>query len=406
MADASPAKWHLAHTTWFFETFLVLGAVKSRSPFHPQYPFLFNSYYEGVGPRWARAQRGLLTRPGLAEVLHWREAVDAAVADDLHAGRYDTAALALLALGIAHEEQHQELMLTDLLALFALNPLRPVVAELPRPTTFAATADPSSAIEAWTHSAGGIVEIGAASPVEAVARAGSDPQADFSFDCEQPRHRVLLAPHRLAHRLVSNREWQDFIADGAYENPLLWKSDGWNQRCTQDWCSPLYWEHDPNSPCGWSAMTLHGLRELDPAAPVVHVSWYEADAFATWAGKRLPTEGEWENAAQSQDPTAVEQGHYADSGIWTPFAAAAQTGFSQLFGSVWEWTASPYSPYPGFRPAAGAVGEYNGKFMTGQYVLRGGSCLSPAHHLRASYRNFFHPDKRWQASGIRLADDE
>ncbi len=392
MPDASPAKWHLAHTTWFFETFLLRQVDPGREPFNAAYPLLFNSYYEAAGPRWSRPQRGLLTRPDLSEVLRWREQVDALVQADLQGGRYGPDQLAMLALGLAHEQQHQELMLTDLLHLFALNPLRPVVRASNGAATIArAASEPPS----WSSFDGGIVEIGAR-PADV---------AGFSFDCEGPRHAVLLAPFKLAHRPVSNAEWLAFMADGGYGNPLLWKSDGWAACCEHGWQAPLYWERSTDSACGWRAMTLHGMREIDAQAPVAHISWYEADAYATWAGKRLPLEAEWEHAAQAHETADAPHAQWADAGVWVPRAAAPDAGLAQLFGTVWEWTASAYSPYPGFRPAPGAVGEYNGKFMTGQYVLRGGSCLTPAGHVRASYRNFFHPDKRWQSAGLRLADD-
>lgn len=392
MPDASPAKWHLAHTTWFFETFLLRPVDGSRTPFNAAYPLLFNSYYEAAGPRWSRPQRGLLTRPSLSEVLQWREHVDALVQADLQAGRYNAEQLAMLSLGLAHEQQHQELMLTDLLHLFALNPLRPVVRPLASPAT---SAGQSVEPHAWSSFEGGIVEIGAR----------ADDAEGFSFDCEGPRHAVLLRPFKLAHRPISNAEWLAFMADGGYRNPLLWKSDGWAACCEQGWQAPLYWEPSPDSVSGWRAMSLHGLREIDAQAPVAHISWYEADAYASWAGKRLPLEAEWEHVAQAHELDEMACAQWADAGVWVPQPAAPTTGLMQLFGTVWEWTASTYSPYPGFRPAPGAVGEYNGKFMTGQYVLRGGSCLTPAGHVRASYRNFFHPDKRWQSAGLRLADD-
>lgn len=390
MPDASPAKWHLAHTTWFFETFLLHAFSAERRPFHAGYPPLFNSYYEGAGPRWPRPQRGLLTRPDLIEVLRWRRHVDDAVQADLRAGRYDAPLLQTLELGLAHEEQHQELMLTDLLHLFALNPLHPVVRAAPAHSAAPASAAPS---DTWSTFAGGIVDVGT-----------THGQGRFSFDCEGPRHPVLLAPFQIAHGLVTNADWLAFMADGGYAQPLLWKADGWAARSEHDWQAPLYWQRADDAAGGWRAMTLHGLQPVSPHAPVTHVSWFEADAYAMWAGKRLPLEAEWEHAA-AQATEEIATGHWADGDLWTPQPAPAGPGPRQMFGTAWEWTASTYSPYPGFRAAAGTVGEYNGKFMTGQYVLRGGSCLTPAGHVRASYRNFFQPDKRWQMAGLRLAQD-
>ncbi|TAL16630.1 MAG: ergothioneine biosynthesis protein EgtB [Aquabacterium sp.] len=386
MPDASPAKWHLAHTTWFFETFLLRAADPAHPLFDERYPRLFNSYYESLGPRHPRPQRGLLTRPALPEVIAYRESIDRAVQALLAAGRLDAAGLETLALGLAHEEQHQELLLSDLLHLFAQNPLRPALAPaLPAPDTHYTNGD--LPVTGWERHDEAIVEIGA----------GTE---GFAFDCERPRHRVLVPAFALARRPVSNGEWMAFIEDRGYANPLLWRADGWDDCCAQRWAAPLYWERSDDE--GWQAMTLHGMRPVDPLAPVAHVSWYEADAYATWAGKRLPTEFEWERAAAGRPV----EGHFADHPQRTPQAMRADDGeLQQLYGGVWEWTASAYSPYPGFRAAPGAVGEYNGKFMAGQYVLRGGSCFTPPTHLRASYRNFFHPDKRWQASGLRLAED-
>ena len=356
MPDASPAKWHLAHTTWFFETFVLTPHVPGYRVFDPAYGFLFNSYYEAAGLRLRRDRRGLLTRPALAEVLAWRAHVDAALEralDDL-----PDAARALITLGCHHEQQHQELLLTDLLHLFSENPLAPVYAEdAPFP---AADADAHD----WLAHPGGIVSIG---------HAGDG----FAFDCETPRHSVLLQPFALGSRLVTNAEWATFIDDGGYRTPTLWLSDGWAWVERGDVTAPLHWRREDG---GWSTMTLSGRQPVDAAAPTTHVSYFEADAFARWADARLPREAEWE-------------------------AMAENTALSQMFGTCWQWTQSAYAAYPGFRPAAGAIGEYNGKFMCGQFVLRGSSCATPASHARPSYRNFFYPHQRWQFTGVRLAKD-
>jgi ergothioneine biosynthesis protein EgtB len=383
---ASPGKWHLAHTTWFFEQFVLMPHAPGYRRFDERYGFLFNSYYNAVGPRHERPRRGLLTRPTLAEVHAFRAHVDHAMHDFL-GGRVAPQAGALVELGLHHEQQHQELVLTDLLHLFAQNPLRPAV----RPAAVAPPA-PSGAADdgpGWIAFAGGDVPVG-------------HDGAGFCFDLELPRHLARVAPFRLAARPVTNREWIAFIDAGGYEDPSWWLSDGWDAVQAQGWRAPLYWERDPATGARVS-MTLAGLQPLLPDAPVAHVSFFEADAYARWAGKRLPTEFEWECAARG---VAVE-GNFVESGLWrpAPARAGAAAGPRQLFGDVWEWTASPYVAYPGFRPAAGAVGEYNGKFMNGQYVLRGGSCASPRSHLRASYRNFFQPVQRWQFSGLRLAED-
>ena len=373
MPDASPVKWHLAHTTWFFATFLPLDSPT------PGWATVFNSYYQTVGQPYPRPRRGLLTRPALVEILAWRHAVSEAV-ERLIAAGVDGSTAALIELGIAHEEQHQELILTDLLHLFSCNPLEPVYRPLPPVTAGQATA------LAWFDYAGGTASIG---------HAGSG----FAFDNEGPRHLVHLTPWRLASRLVTNGEYQAFIQDGGYRRPELWLSDGWATVCAEGWQAPLYWRWQDDEPL---AMTLGGLRALNPAAPVAHVSYYEADAYARWAGKRLPREAEWEQAATGLPVTGNDLG----SGAWRPLPAPpAHHHPVQMFGDVWEWTASPYSAYPGYRPTAGALGEYNGKFMVNQIVLRGGSCASPPGHLRASYRNFFPPAARWQFSGIRLAED-
>jgi len=380
---ASPGKWHLAHTTWFFEQFVLGGVGTGYRRFDERFGFLFNSYYNAVGARHERPRRGLLTRPALAQVRAYREHVDQAMAD-LLGTRLPAAAGDLVELGLHHEQQHQELILTDLLHLFAQNPLRPAVRPAPAPEG-STVAAPSG----WVAFDGGVVETGHAGPA-------------FAFDNESPRHAVALRPFRLATRPVTNREWLAFVEAGGYADAQLWLSDGWDTVQAQRWQAPLYWEFADDGRTRLQ-MTLAGLQPLALDAPVTHVSFFEADAYARWAGKRLPTEFEWERAARE----LPVEGNFVDSGAWAPRADAqpAATGLRQMFGDVWEWTASPYVAYPGFRPAPGAVGEYNGKFMNGQYVLRGGSCASPRSHLRASYRNFFQPGQRWQFSGLRLAED-
>ncbi|MFY0524156.1 ergothioneine biosynthesis protein EgtB [Archangium gephyra] len=377
MPDASPTKWHLAHTTWFFEAF-VLARLPGHHPFRPEYAFLFNSYYEAVGPRVARAARGMLSRPGLEEVRAYRAHVDAALARQLEAGALDADALALVELGLQHEQQHQELLLTDAKHALAQNPLRPAYREAP-----AATAAPHAPPPLrWTRFDEGLVHVG---------HAGTG----FSFDNERPRHRVFVPGFELGSRLVTCGEWLEFMRDGGYARAELWLSDGWAAVQAHGWRAPLYWEEREGA---WWHFTLHGLRPVDLAAPVCHVSHYEADAFARWAGARLPTEAEWEVAAAGRSVT----GNLLEAGTLAPRAAPAGD-LAQLFGDCWEWTQSAYLPYPGFRSEPGAVGEYNGKFMSGQCVLRGGSAFTPQSHVRASYRNFFPPAARWQVSGLRLA---
>ena len=380
MPDASPAKWHLAHTTWFFETMVLVPDSAGYKPFDERFNFLFNSYYESVGARHPRPQRGLLTRPTLEEVLAYREHVDAAIAQLLQRAPAE-AALKVVELGCHHEQQHQELLLTDILHLFAQNPLRPAYRD-----SVPLAVQPVDRSLTYRSFPGGLFEIGHAGQA-------------FAFDSEGPRHSARLEPYRLSDRLVTNREWVQFISDGGYGNPLLWLSDGWAQVRSEGWSAPLYWEARDGE--FWT-MTLRGAQPVDLDGPVTHVSYFEADAFATWANRRLPTEAEWEVAAQSL-PIA---GNFADSGRLRPRSAPAATGeLRQMFGDVWEWTRSAFMPYPRFRPMAGALGEYNGKFMSGQLVLRGGSCVTPEDHVRATYRNFFAPHARWQFSGLRLAED-
>jgi ergothioneine biosynthesis protein EgtB len=388
MPEASPTKWHLAHTSWFFETFVLANAAGYR-PFHPAYRALFNSYYNAVGDRHARPARGLLSRPSLDEVLVYRRHVDDAMLRAL-----DGADAALVVLGLHHEQQHQELILTDIKHAFWMNPLRPSYAPAPVERVVADTADSPLA---WHERAGGTVDIGAPA-----SDASGEP---FAFDNECPRHTQLLRPHALASRLVTCGEYRAFIADGGYQRPELWLSDGWEAVQAGGWTAPLYWEQREGE--HW-LLTLAGMRPVRAAEPVSHVSFYEADAYARWAEARLPTETEWEAAAAPAAPATAGVPNLLETGWLRPIPAAPATasdGIAQLFGDVWEWTQSPYMPYPGFRAADGAIGEYNGKFMCNQMVLRGGSCLTPRTHVRASYRNFFPPAARWQMSGIRLARD-
>jgi len=362
MPEASPSKWHLAHTSWFFETFLLEPFEAGFKPFHPAFRVLFNSYYNGVGDKHPRAQRGLLTRPDLDEVLAYRAAVDQRILALLQARSGDARMAELMELGLQHEQQHQELMLTDLLHLLAQNPLQPAYRSDAQEIT-----PPLSAL-AWLRFAGGLQDMG---------HRGSG----FCFDNELPAHQQFLQPFELATRLVSNAEYLAFVEAGGYQQPELWLAEGWDWLRSQGLSKPLYWRQDEEAR-RWMAFGLHGLQLLDPHAPACHLSLFEADAFARWAGARLPTEFEWEAAVR---------------------AAAKMPSLQQMHGHVWQWTSSSYAPYPGFAPAAGAVGEYNGKFMINQYVLRGSSLATPAGHARDSYRNFFPAHTRWQFSGIRLA---
>ena len=366
--DASPAKWHLAHTTWFFETFVLRDHVHGYRLHDERWPFLFNSYYEGEGERHARPRRGMLSRPSLDEVRAWRISVDDALQCALPSLTPD--ALQLIELGINHEQQHQELFLTDILATLAENPLEPAYGAIDQPACYAT--EPLG----WIDGQAGEAEIGSTG-------------SGFAFDCERPRHKLLLIPHRIANRCVTNGEWQQFIEDGGYRAPTLWLSDGWDWINREGVERPLYWHEDGSS------FTLAGRREIDRAAPVAHISYYEADAFARWAGARLPTEAEWEAAFSSADPLLGNQ-------LDRPVPALPRPGGGP-YGDVWQWTGSAFLAYPGFKPETGTVGEYNGKFMSGQMVLKGASCATPRGHSRAGYRNFFPPAARWQFSGVRLA---
>jgi ergothioneine biosynthesis protein EgtB len=376
MPDASPAKWHLAHTSWFLETFVLRDFVDGYAAFDPAYAYLFNSYYEAEGDRHARPRRGMLARPTLADILAYRAHVDVAVMAALP--DLPERARTLIELGCHHEAQHQELLLTDILHAFSQNPMLPAVWAHPRNVP----APVPGPVE-WIAGAHGVVEIGHGG-------------GGFAFDCEGPRHNVFLAPHALADRLVTNHEWQDFVDDGGYRRPDLWLSDGWTWVQAEAIAMPLYWQADG------TAFALDGLHPRHPAAPVAHISFYEANAYARWAGARLPTEAEWEAAAASIDPAS---GNQLDAAGPVRPRAAKRTGLRQMFGDVWQWTGSAFLPYPCFAVADGAVGEYNGKFMSGQMVLRGASCATPRSSSRATTRNFFPPHARWQFAGLRLATD-
>lgn len=384
MEDASPTKWHLAHTSWFFEEFVLRRFVPGYEVYDPRFLHCFNSYYVQAGSRHARPRRGLLTRPPVREVMDYRAHVDAMIAELVSEPPHDTEAEIgrLLTLGCHHEMQHQELLLTDLLHAFSLNPLEPAY-KAPEPLAVSRDAPAPS----WHGFEGGLVEI------------GHDGRG-FSFDNEGPRHRVFLEPFRLAGLPVSCAEWIAFIDDGGYETETLWLSDGWACRQREGWTAPLYWSnHDGD----WWVFGLRGAQAVDPNAPVAHVSYYEADAFARWAGRRLPTEAEWEHAARSG--ARVEDGRYLEGEVFRPRPPAAPgDGLRLMAGEVWQWTQSAYTAYPGFKPVEGAIGEYNGKFMVNQWTLRGASCATPKASVRPSYRNFFPPHARWQFSGLRLAD--
>jgi ergothioneine biosynthesis protein EgtB len=387
MPDASPAKWHLAHTTWFWEEF-VLQHAADRYQFHDEtFRYLFNSYYNTVGPMHSRPSRGLLSRPTVAEVMAYRSRVDERMATLLSGGRISDALARVVTLGLNHEQQHQELLLTDLKHLFSCNPLLPAYIQ------HAPAAPRAAPAVSYRTFDGGLVDIGHCG-------------AGFCFDNELPRHRAYAAPFHIATRAVTNAEFLEFVRDGGYETAAHWLSDGWATVQREGWARPIYWTQSLDG-----EFSLTGLRELNPHAPVCHVSCYEADAFARWANARLPTEFEWEIAAAA----APLAGNFVENQHWHPLPAAAHPApasdadlppLLQMFGDVWEWTQSAYAPYPGYRPVSGALGEYNGKFMVNQLVLRGGSCATPRSHIRSTYRNFFNPAARWQFSGVRLARDE
>lgn len=391
MADVSPTKWHRGHTTWFFETFLLEPTLAGYDVFDADFRYLFNSYYETVGPRHPRSQRGLLSRPTVDEVARYRAHVDAAM--DKLIDRCDSDAwpafAALATLGLHHEQQHQELLLMDIKHVLFNNPVDSVYVEAPLASV------PAARPMRMLDNEGGLLEI------------GHDPDRSesgaFAFDNESPRHRVYLEPFRIADRLVTVGEWLEFIDDGGYARPELWLSDGWYAVQEHEWDSPLYWRDD--GPDGWSVFTFSGWRPVEPSEPVVHVSHYEADAFARWRGARLPTEFEWEHATESVLTRAGLSDRAPGRARLHPAAAPGGVELVQAFGDVWQWTASAYLPYPRFAPAAGAVGEYNGKFMSSQMVLRGGACITPASHVRVTYRNFFPPGSRWLFGGVRLAAD-
>ena len=368
MTDVSPTKWHIAHTSWFFETFILTPHVPGYQPLDARYAYLFNSYYVQAGERHCRAQRGFVTRPTVADIYEYRAHVDRAMVpllERLDESDGDAELRALVTLGLNHEQQHQELIVTDIKHVFWMNPLRPAYQPDAPPASSRARAAMPPDAPRWRKMSGGVHEIG---------HAGTG----FAFDNESPRHRVYLEPFRLATTLVTNREYLEFMNDDGYRRPTLWLSAGWDAVQSNGWSAPLYWEQDGDA---WTEFTLHGMAALEPDAPVRHVSYYESDAYARWAGARLPTEAEWE------------------------VMAASHPALADLFGSVWQWTASPYVGYPGFRPAGGAVGEYNGKFMADQWVMRGSSLATPPGHARLTYRNFFPSPTRWQFSGLRLASD-
>ena len=395
---ASPSKWHLAHTTWFFEEF-ILRPLGFQSSFAELYRFLFNSYYETVGQRHPQKRRGLISRPSLKEILDYRQEIDFGLLAVMQAGLSDEL-LKLIELGIHHEQQHQELFLTDILFNLSQNPLNPAYLE----NSYLINKNQESSQFSLIHQlqmhdiSGGLVRIG---HDESVANS----EAKFCFDNELPKHQVFIAPYRLAKNLVTNAEWIAFIEDGGYNNPLLWLADGWKTAQQEQWQMPLYWQStNAETKSRYFVYGIHGLQPLDLTAAVSHISFFEADAFARWAGKRLPTEAEWEFAASAIEAEANFVSDGSRLRLNDELLPNNKLGLQQLYGEVWQWTASPYVAYPGFKTTSGAVGEYNGKFMSGQYVLRGSSWATPLNHARVTYRNFFYPHQRWQFTGLRLAD--
>lgn len=380
MPDASPIKWHLAHTTWFFETFLLQPYYRGYHPFQVQFQHLFNSYYASVGSLHPRAERGLITRPTLSEILEYRHYVDEHICSLLE--RDNDQVNQLLTVGLHHEMQHQELMLTDILHLMSRNPLFPAI----NTVSSSARAGKFHMFEMQEFE-GGLIDVGSHSE-------------GFSYDCERPGFKTFLTPFALSSRLITNGEWLEFIKDEGYQNSLLWLSDGWAQKQQQHWLSPLYWHYMDGT---WLEFGMNGMQTLNKDAPVRHISYYEADAFARWANKRLPREHELEWCASQQDQEI--SGNFLENNVWQPLPSDDTQPLNQLYGDVWEWTQSAFLPYPKFRAELGALGEYNGKFMINQMVLKGGSCVTPQAQLRPSYRNFFYPHQRWQFSGLRLADD-
>ena len=392
MPNVSPTKWHLAHTSWFFETFMLKPFLPSYEEKFASFDYLFNSYYEQIGPKWPRPQRGLLSRPSVSEIQDYRLYIDQSMArliEEASSKNWEEIS-SLLLLGFNHEWQHQELLLTDIKHVIAHNPLRPLI--YPKAEEENITPHPAK----WITFEGGVKTLGGGG--------GGGGARTFSFDNEMPEHQKLIPPFELSETLVTNRDYLDFIEDGGYNDPALWLSDGWEQKNKEQWAAPLYWRQDKHQ--GWMEFTLSGEESLHDAAPVVHLSYYEASAYAVWRQKRLPREEEIEIASKTM-PISGNLGRMIKEGVVQAVhpAPAQGEGLRQLYGDVWEWTQSPYIAYPGYRAAKGPIGEYNGKFMCNQFVLKGGSCATAAGQMRASYRNFFPPDARWQFSGLRLAKD-
>jgi ergothioneine biosynthesis protein EgtB len=391
--EVSPPKWHLAHTTWFFETLVLKPYMENYQVFHPDYDYLLNSYYEKLGTFLRRDLRGILSRPEIHEIHEYRDYLDQHMIElmetlDLHKGNEQCMKIiSLIELGLNHEQQHHEGLLADIKYNFWMNPLRPVYKRVEEPAVFKYTSLSSSS-PAWLEFSGGLVQIG-------------HEGTGFSFDNETPQHKIWLEDYSLCTRPVTNGEFLQFMVDGGYRKPEFWLSDGWKVIQQEEWESPLYWEKIDGK---WSVFTLSGMKEIEEESPICHVSYYEAAAYANWAGKRLPTEGEWENAAIISE---IEiKGNFIESGLYQPFPSTKMDdGLAQMYGDVWEWTASPYTSYPRSKPIPDIAGEYNHKFMSNQMVLRGGSCTTPISHIRPTYRNYFHLDKRKQFSGFRLAAD-